>query len=266
MKPPHTTIAAAIGAAALSLSLWGIAPAANAEDTGTAEDPCATQVAQVEKAEDALARVTAVFAKQKTKVKKAREAVQEADSKSEKAAAKKALAKAKAAKDETKENKRAQQMRLAKALERLAKCRAEHPNPAPLTCVEHEDGGDTVKLNSEADTVTITGSGPGSAGSSLECKTDIAVTAGDTATFTYQLGAGTNPCGGGVPRMYFLIGGIYYNTIDGDPECSEAVGNTVTFTFPVTGTVTEVGFVYDRGDTGSVTYSNAVVDGVTLDI
>ena len=66
--------------------------------------------------------------------------------------------------------------------------------------------------------------------------------------------------------MYFLIGGIYYNTIDGDPECSEAVGNTVTFTFPVTGTVTEVGFVYDRGDTGSVTYSNAVVDGVTLDI
>ena len=64
--------------------------------------------------------------------------------------------------------------------------------------------------------------------------------------------------------MYFLIGGTYYNTIDGDPECSEAVGNTVTFTFPVTGTVTEVGFVYDRGDTGSVTYSNAMVAGVTL--
>ena len=40
----------------------------------------------------------------------------------------------------------------------------------------------------------------------------------------------------------------------------------MTFTFPVTGTVSEVGFVYDRGDTGSVTYSNAVVDGVTLDI
>ena len=264
MKPPHTTIAAAIGAAALSLSLWGIAPAANAEDTGTAGDPCATQVAQVEKAEDALARVTAVFAKQKAKVKKAREAVQEADSKSEKAAARKALAKAKAAKDETKENKRAQQMRLAKAQERLDECRAEHPDP--LTCVENEDGGDTVKLDSEADTVTITGSGPGSAGSSLACETDIAVTAGDTATFTYQLGAETSPCGGGVPRMYFLIDGIYYNTIDGDPECSEADGNTVTFTFPVTGTVTEVGFVYDRGDTGSVTYRNATVDGVTLDI
>jgi hypothetical protein len=34
----------------------------------------------------------------------------------------------------------------------------------------------------------------------------------------------------------------------------------------VTGTVTQVGFVYDRGDTGSVTYSDATIGGVTLNI
>ena len=34
----------------------------------------------------------------------------------------------------------------------------------------------------------------------------------------------------------------------------------------LTGTVTEVGFVYDRGDFGTVTYSGAEVGGVRLDI
>jgi hypothetical protein len=34
----------------------------------------------------------------------------------------------------------------------------------------------------------------------------------------------------------------------------------------VSGTVTEIGFVYDRGDAGSVTYSKATVGGVTLNI
>jgi hypothetical protein len=134
--------------------------------------------------------------------------------------------------------------------------------PAPLTCTTSGN----VVLDSATNTVKITGTGPGTAGSSLECATNIPVTTGQQVTFNYELGAGTNPCGGGVPRMFVLINGTYYNTIDSDPECSSQAPGTVTFTIPVTGTVTSVGFVYDRGDTGSVTYTNATVGGVVLDI
>ncbi len=54
--------------------------------------------------------------------------------------------------------------------------------------------------------------------------------------------------------------------INGDLQCSQADGITVTYTIPVSGTVTRVGFVYDRGDFGSVTYGNAAVGNVVLDI
>jgi hypothetical protein len=142
----------------------------------------------------------------------------------------------------------------------IAKDKSECPAPVSCTTIG------LVDLDSANNEVTVTGTGPGTAGSALQCETSIDVTAGDTASFTYELGEGTDPCGGGVPRLYFLIDGIYYNTIDGDPECSEAAGNTVTYTFPVTGTVTEVGFVYDRGDNGSVTYSDATVGDVEINI
>ena len=121
----HRSLAAALGAAVLSFSLWGTASAAHAGETDPESSPCATQEAQVAKAVEALARVTAVFAKQELKVKDAKEDVQEADSKPEKAAAKKALDKAKADKDKAKKDKKAQQQRLAKAQERLADCQAE---------------------------------------------------------------------------------------------------------------------------------------------
>lgn len=136
-----------------------------------------------------------------------------------------------------------------------------------LTCVENEATPGTVDRNSRDNTVTITGSGPGSAGSSLECTTSIPVVADvSTVTFTYQFADPTQTCGAGVPRLFVVIDGQYYNTIDGDPECSEATGNTVTYTIPVSGTVTQVGFVYDKGDFGSVTYSTATVGNVVLDI
>jgi hypothetical protein len=133
-------------------------------------------------------------------------------------------------------------------------------------CTENEDTPGTVTRNARENTVTITGSGPGSLGSALQCATDIRVTAGDTVSFSYELAEGTDPCGGGVPRLFVVIDGQYYNTFDGDPDCSEANGNTITYAVPVSGTVTEVGFVYDRGDFGSVTYSNATVGGVALNI
>jgi hypothetical protein len=122
----------------------------------------------------------------------------------------------------------------------------------------------TVERDRGANEVTVTGTGPGSDGSALQCTTDIDVSAGDTISFDYTFGENTDPCGGGVPRLYAVIDGKYFNTFDDNPnECEATTGS---FTLPVTGTVTEVGFVYDRGDFGSVTYSNAKVGSVVLDI
>jgi len=120
----HPPIAAAIGAAALSLSLWGIAPAAHAGESGS-DSPCATQEAQVAKAEDALARVTAVFAKQKDHVAEAQAQLDAAETPEEQAKAQKKLDRALAKKADGKKAKKAQLQRLAKAQERLADCEAE---------------------------------------------------------------------------------------------------------------------------------------------
>ena len=128
-----------------------------------------------------------------------------------------------------------------------------------LVCTENG----IVVRDSATNTVTFTGNATG--GSSLECATSIQVVAGQsTVTFTYEFAEGTDPCGGGVPRLLVVIDGQYYTTFDGDTDCSEANGSTIAYTIPVTGTVTRVGLVYDRGDSGSVTYSNATVGDVTL--
>jgi len=101
----------------------GVAPlAAHAEKSDP--EPCAKQDAQVQKAEDALARVTLVFAKEKEHVADARKDVKHADSRSEKAAAKAELHAAKVEKEKVAKAKKAQQMRLAKANERLTDCEA----------------------------------------------------------------------------------------------------------------------------------------------
>jgi hypothetical protein len=136
----------------------------------------------------------------------------------------------------------------------------------PLSCVATEDTGDEVTLDSAENTVTIDATGEGDSGSALQCAARIPVTAGDTISFEYELGEDTAECGGGVPRVYVLIGGTYYNTFDGDTDCSNQVGDKITYTLPVSGTVTEIGFVYDRGDAGSVTYSRATVGGAALNI
>ena len=99
----------------------GASPAAVAAPDG---EPCAKQAAQVAKAEDALARVTAVFEKQQTKVKRAKKAVDKADTNAEENAAEAALEKAVDKKDKAKKAKKAQQQRLAKAQQRLEDCLA----------------------------------------------------------------------------------------------------------------------------------------------
>lgn len=140
------------------------------------------------------------------------------------------------------------------------------PPPAPLVCTENGN----VEVNPETDTVVISAAPP--AGSSLECDTNVAVTAGDTLTFTYDLTGAT--CGGGVPRLFLLIDGTYYNTFDNAEgplpgacgtggAIGEATQGTVTYTIPVTGTVDQIGLVYDFAS-GSVEYSNVTLDGQAL--
>jgi hypothetical protein len=107
---------AALGAAVLT-----IGPAQTAV---AADEPCADQQAQVTKAEDALARVTAVFEKQQAKVKKAKKELVLADTVAEQAKAAKGLKMAQEKKDAAKKAKKAQQMRLQKAHQRLDDCLA----------------------------------------------------------------------------------------------------------------------------------------------
>ncbi len=152
-----------------------------------------------------------------------------------------------------------------------AKSKVPCTPPPPLTCTENEDTPGTVTRDSANNTVTISGSGgtteEPSSGSSFECATNIVVTAGQTISFSYTLGAETNPCGGGVPRLFVVFAdGSSENTIDSDPECANSAPGTVTYELTNSGTVTTVGFVYDRQDFGSVTHRDATVGGVTLDI
>jgi hypothetical protein len=117
-----TRIAGAVAGVALALGSLG-SVSASAEKP----EPCAQQQKQVDRAEDALARVTLVFQRQQTKVKKAKHEVRVADTARERAHAKRDLAHAKAKRDHVKKAKTAQQQRLAKAEARLDACEAKQP-------------------------------------------------------------------------------------------------------------------------------------------
>jgi hypothetical protein len=117
------TLATAVAIGALSLG-----GTAYADETPPADNaPCAKEQAKVDKAEDALARVTAVFARQKDKLADAQAELAAAETDKEKAKAQKKVDfwTAKAAK--TKKEKKAQKQRLAKAQQRLEDCEAEQP-------------------------------------------------------------------------------------------------------------------------------------------
>ena len=100
----------------------GASPVAHADQPGS--EPCATQQQKVTKAEEALARVTAVFAHQKTKVERLQEALAAATTPEEQAKIQAKLDKALAQKQHAKKAKKAQVQRLAKAEARLADCLA----------------------------------------------------------------------------------------------------------------------------------------------
>jgi chromosome segregation ATPase len=122
---------AAAGVAALALGTLGSLAPADAAPHATSgkpdKTPCAQEQKQVDKAEDALARVTEVFAHQKSKVEKLQDRLAAATTDEEKARLQAQLDKALAKAQHTKKAKKAQQQRLAKAEQRLADCEADQP-------------------------------------------------------------------------------------------------------------------------------------------
>lgn len=120
---------AAAGVAALALGTLGsLAPAGAAAPAISGKPdktPCAQQQEQVDRAEDALARVTAVFAHQKTKVERLQERLAAATTPQEQARLQAQLDRATAQEQHTKKDKVAQRQRLAKAEQRLADCQAD---------------------------------------------------------------------------------------------------------------------------------------------
>jgi DNA-binding helix-hairpin-helix protein with protein kinase domain len=119
----RTTTAAILSTAALTLAGAPVAAHATAPDQG--EKECARATTKLEQAQEAMDRVTAVFAKKVERVAEARTDVKEADNRSERAKAVLALKEAKEKKEHAAKAKKAQQNRLAKRTEEhLAACGA----------------------------------------------------------------------------------------------------------------------------------------------
>jgi septal ring factor EnvC (AmiA/AmiB activator) len=123
-KEPHVKVLQKIATVAvLGVVSVGAGPVAHADQPGN-DAPCAAQEAKVAKAQDALDRVTAVFASKKDKVAEAQADVDAATTEAEMAKAEKRLAKAQEQAAKVKKEKKAQKQRLAKAEDRLADCEA----------------------------------------------------------------------------------------------------------------------------------------------
>lgn len=131
-------------------------------------------------------------------------------------------------------------------------------NPKPLKCVS-SDPTDVV-VDSTTNTVTITDD-PSTGGNNFGCYTNIKAVAGDTITFDF-----TGTCGGGVPRVFVrYAGGTGENTFDTGTCVSDGTTGSVTYTLANSGNIKSFAFINDRGDSGTVTYSNLVIAGTTVD-
>jgi hypothetical protein len=113
----------AVTAVTAVMALGVAAPeAAHADKPGS--EPCAAQQTKADKAEAALARVTAVFEHQQTKVERLQAQLAAATTTEEQQKIQARLDKALAQKQHDKKAKKAQQQRVAKAEQRLADCLA----------------------------------------------------------------------------------------------------------------------------------------------
>lgn len=111
-------------------------------------------------------------------------------------------------------------------------------------------------------TMDTTDAGVTPAGTSLE-NADLGRTlaAGDVISFEYKLDGAS--CGGGQPRIFVEIGGVYTNTFNGNPDaCGTAIGDgwfRVVFDAPE-GTVGHAGIVFDNpSDRGVAQIRNVVI-------
>ena len=86
---------------------------------------------------------------------------------------------------------------------------------------------------------------------------------GDIISFEYTLLDGAQ-CVAGAPRMFVIIGGTVTNSFDGNPaNCGDGT-QEVVFTVPAGGTITDVGFVYDNDNPGTVYITDVLVDGLPV--
>ncbi|HET6652643.1 MAG TPA: collagen-like protein, partial [Nocardioides sp.] len=116
--------------------------------------------------------------------------------------------------------------------------------------------------------VTLVTDGTGD-GTSVET-TDFnhPVQAGDMISFEFQLKDGAQ-CTAGAPRMFVTVNDTtsansWDQNIDAGEQCGDPEGEVV-FTAPATGTITDVGFVYDApGIAGTVYITDVLVDGLPV--
>ena len=131
-------------------------------------------------------------------------------------------------------------------------------NPKPLKCVASDPAD--VMVDSSTNTVSIKDD-PTTAGNNFGCYTNIKAEAGDTITFNF-----TGACGGGVPRVFVrFAGGAGENTFDSGTCTSDGTNGSVTYTLANSGNIKSFAFINDRGDEGTVTYSNLNIAGTTVD-
>lgn len=126
----HTATRVAGIVAGLTMTIGSIAsmPTSYAAEHDTSKPAaCAQEQTQLDKAKDALVRVTAVFDRQQAKVRKAKHRAEAADTAQERNRARRALAEARKDRDEAAKDKKAQQQRVARAQARLDKCKAAQP-------------------------------------------------------------------------------------------------------------------------------------------
>ncbi len=65
--------------------------------------------------------------------------------------------------------------------------------------------------------------------------------------------------------MFVTIAGITTNSFDGNlAQCGDGNSQEVVFTVPAAGTITDVGFVYDNNNPGTVYVTDVLVDGLPV--